>query len=674
MARLFSVNLPGGTYSNDISSFYRNVDLTKLSTHDDDYYIPLCRVEDDSQFKEYLGSVFPHMAFALMDYLKNDCPLNPTDSNNCNGVANCPSLVLNEVYNAYSESAALECNEIAKKDVSSGSLVCYTVHDDNLRSYLKKTYLDISEDNGIIAVGSIRSRVTGRFDMYNVTGGYGPVSTLQGLEYATSLSYIELESYDLSGNSQLSAYDQTVVKILARFSNARTNELTYLGLSDCGISRIDDILDLNPITNADPHTTTFNLASLDISHNSLSDLSELITSDMFDKESFKDGINLNDNNICDIQGFIEELNIYFDEISIIQPYSDQLCQCSEAISSSSHLICREIYPDLWIADCWKGYYLDKGTNQCVKACALGYSLDTGTNECTVEDDSIQYSNSSICRLCESEQHKISILEKGNAHVTCSCMEGWSGDDCSTCAEGYVGDLCQYECPMVNGNICNNQGQCQMSADGLGSECVCFSPSPLSRSVKIDYEEEFESVPGGNTNSRYIPRNNPSGILSTVVYPHQYVGDSCQYQCPQYGPSYSVCGTDDSHGVCVFDETYNEAICHCDPGYTGTWCSKECNCEHGTCFDGSLDVFDSDATCDCPWNYQNNTCSSVSGTFIVVLGIGIVILGVIGGVIVCWCHDQREKEKSTHSENRGQYSPFEPDESQGLFYHDIFSNM
>ncbi|GKT33310.1 hypothetical protein ADUPG1_007263, partial [Aduncisulcus paluster] len=323
---------------------------------------------------------------------------------------------------------------------------CYTVHDDEIRAYLSESTngcltVGAAESNGIISVATLRSSLTcSSLDLSDIVSYSSNISdvteltTLQGLEYATSLTSLTLDGYDLSGDSNSNAeYDQLVVQILAKAVDYTVTEgtvdsgLTSLSVSGCGLTEVSDILDLTPIVSEDAATQPFKLTTLDISDNAISDVSVLITEDIFPADTLTT-LDISGNNICDIDGMVSELQAKFTALSSVT-YSDQTCHCSASVSSADHQVCREVYPGRWAVECWHGYYLDKASGSCVAACASGYVYDTASATCvsssSAVDDAIR------CQVCEGHSTMMPVLEEGNSSITCGCRTGWYGDDCDS---------------------------------------------------------------------------------------------------------------------------------------------------------------------------------------------------------------------------------------------------
>ncbi|GKT35247.1 Acidic leucine-rich nuclear phosphoprotein 32 like protein, partial [Aduncisulcus paluster] len=367
LSRLLGFYIDGNLNLYDISPIYRNIGLTtlKLANSSDTYSTGICRSETDSAFLLYLTNIFPQTASVEMSWLvPNLCSINPTSSSiyTCLSGTNptqCPSMVLNQVYEPISSS--LECSAIAK---SGANGECYTIHDDLIRNYLKdssNSCLNTSdfEANGIVSVATLRTAWgCSSLDLNDViftqsvlVASVNDITTLQGLEYAQGvdsdtgtpigLTSLTLDGYDLSGDINDNAeYDKLVVQILAKavtFGNIDSG-LTHLSVSGCGLSAITDVLDLTPRANGDSVTQPFKLTYLDLSNNSISDVSVLLTSDLFPADALTT-LDISSNNICDIDNVVTDLQSKFTNLSTLI-YSDQTCHCSASVSSSAHQVCR----------------------------------------------------------------------------------------------------------------------------------------------------------------------------------------------------------------------------------------------------------------------------------------------------------------------------------------------
>ncbi|GKT32844.1 hypothetical protein ADUPG1_006901, partial [Aduncisulcus paluster] len=418
----YLINIPAISLINNSITSVLPVSQLKQLVHiriSGDNDIPVL-AEEDSDYWTYFTQIFPIHRYSPQKeqfFLPNNCSLNDTPGStpyNCDLTTHpddCPSLILNEVYNSVDN--VKQCSFIAK----SADGKCYTIHDTVLRAYLSTTCLSsIDINDGVISIASLRSSFgCSSLDLSVIfPSSVNSLTTLQGLEYAQGvdssnnskgLTVLSINGYDLSGDINDNAeYDKLVVQILSKtvsYGPAQTG-LTSLSASSCGLSEISDVLDLTPpianyyVDGMTISTPLFKLTSLDISDNNISDVSVLITSDLF-SSAVLTTLDISNNSICDIEGMVGELSTYFGAGLSSITYSDQTCHCTASVSSSDHQVCREVYPDRWAVECWNGYYLDKASGECLEVCASGYELDSPTGtppySCTTAasdvDDSIR---------------------------------------------------------------------------------------------------------------------------------------------------------------------------------------------------------------------------------------------------------------------------------------------
>ncbi|GKT27946.1 hypothetical protein ADUPG1_000304, partial [Aduncisulcus paluster] len=495
LMRLQFVWVVNNNYLYDVSVFFRAIGMDELvisyASNDYLYFSPVCRSETDSEFWTFIKTVFPRHNPNLTSRetitFPNNCPINEdpgniSESYSCfeSNPDLCPSVVVNEVYNNIVQEK--QCAFIAKEG-SDGE--CYTVHDDNIRQYLKDYCLSETdpEMNGIISVATMRSKLTcSSLSLSEVVSSSSSsvstvdeITTLQGLEYAQGtdsngesigLTSLNIDGYDLSGDINENAeYDKLVVQILARaldYTNVYygniVSGLNYLSVSRCGIYNIGDILDYTPIHSEDPTTEPFKLTYLDLSNNNISDVSVLITSSMFPEDVLL-YLDISDNYICDIEHARNELSSYFSQ-AVIYSYH-QTCPCEGSMSFSSHKTCRQRSDGEYQVECWDGYYLDINTNECIKACSEGASLDPADDSLCVSDASVSFDNAIRCQVCEHKDDVVSIVDASGA-VYCS----------DSCSSGWYGFSCDQQCPvsLATQQACN--GSCFGTCDSSSHQCTC----------------------------------------------------------------------------------------------------------------------------------------------------------------------------------------------------------
>ncbi|GKT34047.1 hypothetical protein ADUPG1_002731, partial [Aduncisulcus paluster] len=293
------------------------------------------------------------------------------------------------------------------------------------------------EANGIISVGTMRSDLTCSSlslsaivsDASSSISTLDELTTLQGLEYGTLLTSLTVDGYDLSGDTNSnSEYDRLVIQILAKavtYSNSYgsvDSGLTTLSASGCGLSAVSDVLDLTPINENDTATQPFKLTSLDLSDNSISDVSVLITSGLFPADTLT-FLDISGNSICDIDAAVTTLQSYFTNTVAIVSSGQSTCPCSDSGSTvlfSSHKTCRQRSDGEYQVECWDGYYLAKDTNSCVKACPTGYSLDPSdsTGETCIVDAGVTVDNTVRCQVCENIDDYVTIYKTNGSFLYC----------------------------------------------------------------------------------------------------------------------------------------------------------------------------------------------------------------------------------------------------------------
>ncbi|GKT20816.1 hypothetical protein ADUPG1_011762, partial [Aduncisulcus paluster] len=174
----------------------------------------------------------------------------------------------------------------------------------------------------------------------------------------------------------------------------------------------------NSIVDISPLTTLSALTSIDVHSNQISDVSVLINENGSTTPLPPDvllSLNISDNLICDIADVNSELTSYFtnSSFSLESSESEQTCMCSPEPDFSENEICFGVTgfdADLWSMNCWNGYYYDEGLGSCVEA----------TSASDIE----------ICDECEQNDRMISVLKEDASTITCECVDGLTGDDCS----------------------------------------------------------------------------------------------------------------------------------------------------------------------------------------------------------------------------------------------------
>ncbi|GKT35070.1 hypothetical protein ADUPG1_008303, partial [Aduncisulcus paluster] len=96
-------------------------------------------------------------------------------------------------------------------------------------------------------------------------------------------------------------------------------------------------------------------------------------------------------------------------------------ECSMYLSEDDHLVCNEIYPGRYAAECEEGYYYDQGDYSCV--------YDTNTD-------------------CPSDMNDHQMCVKTTEDlITSDCRSAWYGDDCDQLYQVHIPD------PLFRGTVC-----------------------------------------------------------------------------------------------------------------------------------------------------------------------------------------------------------------------------
>ncbi|GKT34950.1 hypothetical protein ADUPG1_008209, partial [Aduncisulcus paluster] len=440
MMRLTTISLCGGSTIYDISPFYR-----AWAAEDMDFNIgtTVCRSESDSALLSFLASCFLSHSDATEPQLDTSaCSLNGSEDYCVDD--DCPSIIANEVYN--DDGSSKECAYFA---LSSGGL-CYTIHDSNLRAYLTDTH-GISLVNGIIPVSSLRTYEHDPVFPIDISGVSG-ISTLQGLEYIGLTTSLILDGYDLS----LNQVDRDVVRILTMqktYDESTYYGVTSLSVSDTGISKLVDVFA------CEFSYDVIAVSTLDISENSISDISYLLDSSKFPDLNLTSGVTLTNNNVCG--DFSSEIGTFSSE--------EQTCHCEDIYDEDEtysfydeKTACNEIFTDYWSIECWAGYYYDEATSSCV----------------------LPTSDSEIARINVCSRHsstKPVLINDGRTKISCECRDRWYGDDCDeVCPFGFLDDVCS-----GSNGTCDETNHVCICAEGYGGdacEYVGFTDTTLEAAV------------------------------------------------------------------------------------------------------------------------------------------------------------------------------------------------
>ncbi|GKT24918.1 hypothetical protein ADUPG1_012881, partial [Aduncisulcus paluster] len=404
---------------NDISVFYRNVGMQELILNSS---IPLCYSENPSDYRQFIHDVFPKHdqnadSDALSKYYNTICPIDSTH-------LQIPSIIKNEIYDS-----TKQCASIA---LDGGDGKCYTIHDTNIRNYLYDSWIsnhDISSYT-FNSVADLRRLTEDDFDfffLYDVTN-VSDITSLRGLEYLRCLKFLDVSGYDLSSKPD----DREVIKLLSKYVQIDTFEsgLTRLYAENCSINRVEDILDITPIS-YDSYTQPFRLTTIILKDNNITDISMFMDTSLFNTSSMSLLDLSGSNRICDIPHVSTLLGTSGISSFSLPDASPLPCPCTESVDFSAYETCRYKLGDREHAqvECWYGYYFDREYDECHKACGTNYVWDGSS--CT--PDNAYPDNITRTRVCERRNTlQMAILEENATGVTCGCKN-----------PQYIGDMCNY---------------------------------------------------------------------------------------------------------------------------------------------------------------------------------------------------------------------------------------
>ncbi|GKT31097.1 hypothetical protein ADUPG1_001843, partial [Aduncisulcus paluster] len=234
----------------------------------------------------------------------------------------------------------------------------------------------------------------------------------------------------------------------------------------------------------------------------------------------------------------------FTNIATLTASDQSTCPCSESISDvsfSSHKTCQPRSDGSYQVECWDGYYLDKDTNSCLKACPTGYSLDESdsTSETCIEDSEVTEDNTVRCQICSLKENIQAVVESGSSAVTCGCSLGWYGETC-------VSDMC------LSDSDCRDHETCAASG-----ECVCADDWYMSPLGYCIYDSSGACSGCGATGSYGTCEFVTSDTEMSCKCEDDWYGDACSSGCPIVDAM--ICS---NHGTC----NDSDHICECDTGY------------------------------------------------------------------------------------------------------------
>ena len=296
------------------------------------------------------------------------------------------------------------------------------------------------------------------------------------------------------------------------------------------------------------------------------------------------------------------------------------------------------------AECPAGYWSNAGNSTCTSCPAGSFSASAGSNNCTLCPIGF-YSDSDAsmsCQPCQSlngtynttaavgatsqaqctvavrtceEAWRIGGIGRCNGHgvcqnsnvpgvYTCTCSEGWTGDDCS---------------------ITSSNTSSSSSAGSSGSGGGSSPSSSTSASSSASFWTLLSSSPSVNTSFPTAGNVSSTGVFPTGLFspssssfPAYFSSSSSShvspYSCPCHNGGDCVWSWAGEFERCTCQENFRGALCQdCAPLYFSpqcTACSTTDACPNGVCVDG----IDGDGTCVCSSPFTATCDRCLAGYF------------------------------------------------------------
>ncbi len=233
-----------------------------------------------------------------------------------------------------------------------------------------------------------------------------------------------------------------------------------------------------------------------------------------------------------------------------------------------------IYP----SNCNDKCYLFQNDNSNCGSCGTKCEgcLKCCSGKCT--DYNTDNNNCGGCgNKCEIGSYCCDGMCLRNRGADCKCLPGWSGNNCDISTP-----TCNNRGVIQNGKcVCNLPWQgdnCQTCPSNY-KNCETMECADCYAGTNCEYSQQFC---GGNG----CPKYGENGLYCECTYPWE--GNNCQI-CP---PNFTNCNTLECahctagkyceynaeycnfNGCPIYDNNTNTISCHCNAGYSGTYCDKE----------------------------------------------------------------------------------------------------
>ncbi|GKT34285.1 hypothetical protein ADUPG1_007659 [Aduncisulcus paluster] len=509
----------------------------------------MCYVEDSSDISSLLTfsneRMFPNLETSPISV---EIDANQCMDNQCvSSFTSCPSIFENEIY---STSTSLACAFVSTEDTDTDT--CQLISCPFVRGKILE--LLGKDDSYFITFADIRAQLTGTLDLSDISDS---ITTLRGLEFATSLTGLVLDDYDLSQSKE----DRDIVKSLTRpVINSSGSmiyaSLTSLSLARCNIDMLEDVIEFSTLGLLKKNGSSYPIAleSLDVRGNNLSDISVLITS-LRSPMTTLTYLNVDENMICDIESLRSPSGPFLNgtALSTFSSYSQEQCPCYPAFPVwNLHSVCRKLInsnaPVLYQMECMYGYYLDKDSNECVQYTST--TLLECQTACHDDDHGVGggYMLGSPLKRCVYSGSEM-ICENRNGYNYLFTANSCPSNDSTICGVFATCDTSTFICQCPPSSYVNDSGYCtsEIGCTDCSSDSVCARLS--------DGSFECQCAEGSFFN----------GI--TCIEDSSY--------CGKIGDDF--CGI---HGECL------SSSCVCSEGWSNSLCEIGCELIDGKVCSGS----------------------------------------------------------------------------------------
>lgn len=238
---------------------------------------------------------------------------------------------------------------------------------------------------------------------------------------------------------------------------------------------------------------------------------------------------------------------------------------------------------------------------------VGVDVSGGFSEC-VEGDGTTPVVGSVGTAVFDERglaaHCVLVGSGPGASFSCSCGDGFTGDDCTGCDPGFFGPTCSYPCP-IGDPPCSGHGSCAASSEST-SGCACDAPW------------------AGDRCDECVAGSFGADCSSTCGY----CGDADTGFCDDGVNGTGACQCRVGWAKAAGEAAAPSALCTvCADGWYGAECDQSCGAcgVHGTCDDGLSGT----GACECDAGWSGEACHECAAGYFGFDCSGFCDLGIDG---------------------------------------------